>query len=225
MRALARLRQLLIDGDVAPGQRLLEKDLVERLGVSRSPLRLVLAMLEHEGLVERLPTGGHVARAFTAADLAEIVELRGLIEGAAARRAAECRSRDDATVQRMRQLCADMELALCATSYAEALRAYFHLDREFHELILSLTGSVVSARSLRMLQMPLLTKTSPDHMLQGPSIHDLRVMQSQHRALVDAIDRGESARAESIVREHAFQFRNAIESRFAKRLAPRGHCG
>src|ERR671924_755438 len=92
-RALLGLRELLLGGEYPPGQRLSELPLVERLGVSRTPLRLALARLEHEGLIEALPAGGYAVRQFTRADIDDAIELRGLLEGTAARFAAERRAR------------------------------------------------------------------------------------------------------------------------------------
>src|SRR3712207_9197105 len=67
-RALLGLRELLFGGEYAPGQRLSELPLVERLGVSRTPLRLALARLEHEGVIEAPPAGGYAPRQFTRDD-------------------------------------------------------------------------------------------------------------------------------------------------------------
>ena len=66
-----------------------ELPLVARLGVSRTPLRLALVELEHEGLLRPLDGGGYVVREFTEADVRDAVELRGVLEGTAARFAAE----------------------------------------------------------------------------------------------------------------------------------------
>ncbi|MGZ4250832.1 MAG: GntR family transcriptional regulator, partial [Solirubrobacteraceae bacterium] len=89
MRALLRLRELILSGEFEPGERMSELPLVERLGVSRTPLRLALATLEHEGLLRSLSGGGYAVRAFTQADMRDAVELRGVLEGTAARFAAE----------------------------------------------------------------------------------------------------------------------------------------
>ena len=89
MRALLRLRELILNGEFAPGERMSELPLVERLGVSRTPLRLALAELEHEGLLRGLDGGGYVVREFTQDDISDAIELRGVLEGTAARFAAE----------------------------------------------------------------------------------------------------------------------------------------
>ena len=88
-RALLRLRELILSGEFAAGERMSELPLVERLGVSRTPLRLALAELEHEGLLRGLAGGGYVVREFTMADIRDAIELRGVLEGTAARFAVE----------------------------------------------------------------------------------------------------------------------------------------
>ena len=80
---------MLLRGDFQPGERLSELPLVARLGVSRTPIRLALDRLAHEGLLEASPTGGFVVRAFTIEDVWDAIETRGVLEGAAARLAAE----------------------------------------------------------------------------------------------------------------------------------------
>ena len=88
-KAVLRLRELIFNGRFSPGERMAELPLVELLGVSRTPLRLALAELEHEGLLRGLPAGGYVVREFTQGDVRDAIELRGVLEGTAARFAAE----------------------------------------------------------------------------------------------------------------------------------------
>jgi len=81
---LLNLREMLLKGDFQPGERISELPLVARLGVSRTPIRLALDRLSHEGLLEVSPSGGFVVREFTLADVWDAIEMRGLLEGAAA---------------------------------------------------------------------------------------------------------------------------------------------
>src|SRR5215831_7980147 len=88
-KATLGLRELVFSGEIAPGDRLPEVELAERLGVSRTPLRMALQTLAHEGLLEALSGGGFVVRAFSRSDVSDAIELRGVLEGTAARFAAE----------------------------------------------------------------------------------------------------------------------------------------
>ncbi len=83
------LRELVLSGEFKPGDRMVELTLVGRIGVSRTPLRLALTALEYEGLLRRLPGSGYVVREFTPGDVSDAIELRGVLEGTAARLAAE----------------------------------------------------------------------------------------------------------------------------------------
>ncbi len=87
--ALLRLREMLLSGEFTPGKRLPEIPLANRLGVSRTPLRLALSALEHEGLLEESPTRGYIVRSFQRTDIFDSIEIRGLLEGMAGRLAVE----------------------------------------------------------------------------------------------------------------------------------------
>src|SRR5690348_9067596 len=87
-RAMIGLREMLLRGEFAPGERISELPLVARLGVSRTPIRLSLERLAHMGLLETGAGGGFVVRSFAISDVYDAIELRGILEGAAARLAA-----------------------------------------------------------------------------------------------------------------------------------------
>src|SRR5437764_14552893 len=84
-----RLREMILAGELAGGSRIAELAIVDRLGVSRTPIRAALVRLEQEGLLQALPGGGFAVRTFTERDAADAIELRGTVEGLAARLAAE----------------------------------------------------------------------------------------------------------------------------------------
>src|SRR5690606_4866270 len=113
-RAVLLLRELLLNGSFEPGERLTELGLVPQLGVSRTPVRHSLQRLAHEGLLEALPTGGYRVRAFTVDEIWSAIELRGILEGSAARLAAE-RLDDSAALERLRELVAEMAATLPAS--------------------------------------------------------------------------------------------------------------
>src|SRR5262245_30574322 len=88
-RVAVTLREKLLRGEFRPGQRLAELALVPQLNASRTPVRLALERLAHQGLLEALPFGGFRVREFTIPDLWDAIELRGVLESTAARLAAE----------------------------------------------------------------------------------------------------------------------------------------
>ena len=107
-KATLGLRELLLDGAFKPRERVPELRLVEELGVSRTPLRIALLTLEHEGLLETLPGGGFVVREFTRTDIDDAIELRGVLEGTAARLAAERLESDD-ELEPLRTCCGELD--------------------------------------------------------------------------------------------------------------------
>src|ERR1043166_1434879 len=88
-RAFIGIRELLLHGEVARGERLSELPLVARLGMSRTPIRLALERLPPIGLFQTPATGGFCVREFTLAEVQDAIEVRGVLEGTAARLAAE----------------------------------------------------------------------------------------------------------------------------------------
>src|SRR6266545_5569925 len=107
-RALVRVREMLLRGEVTRGERISELPLVARLGMSRTPIRLALERLAHVGLLEATATGGFAVREFTIADVCDAIEVRGVLEGTAARLAAE-RLRDPAELEPARRFSQQMD--------------------------------------------------------------------------------------------------------------------
>src|SRR5579862_9313785 len=107
-RATLVLREMVIDGHFQPGERIKEIPLAAKLRVSRIPLRLALEKLAHEGLLAIRPTRGFVVQQFSTTDIYDAIELRGLLEGAAARLAAE-RLRETRDLIPLRESCEAME--------------------------------------------------------------------------------------------------------------------
>ena len=89
VKAQLRLREMILAGELPSGSRIAELTLVDKLGVSRTPIRTALMKLEQEGLLESLNNGGYAVRTFTERDVSDAIELRGTLEGLAARLAAE----------------------------------------------------------------------------------------------------------------------------------------
>jgi GntR family transcriptional regulator of vanillate catabolism len=203
-KATLGLRELLLSGAFAPGERVAELRLVEELGVSRTPLRIALMKLEHEGLLETLPGGGFVVREFTRADIDDAIELRGVLEGTAARLAAE-RLASDEELEPMRELCTEMD-GIVHDRSIEALMDYVEVNQEFHDRFRDLAKSPQLNRALEhVLALPFAPPSAllSVHAALPESWEIFLVAQHQHLALVDAIGRREGARAEAVAREHA----------------------
>jgi GntR family transcriptional regulator of vanillate catabolism len=181
-----------------------ELPLVERLGVSRTPLRLALATLEHEGLLELLPGGGYAVREFTRADVYDAIELRGVLEGTAVRFAAE-RGITRRQLAALRALLEEMDVEVHRADYSSFER-YVELNERYHALLLAAARSPVLARSLDgVMALPFASPSAfvLAHAELPESREILLLAQNHHRGLLEAIERREGARAEGIAREHA----------------------
>jgi GntR family transcriptional regulator, vanillate catabolism transcriptional regulator len=218
-KATLGLRELLLSGAFKPRERVPELRLVEELGVSRTPLRIALMTLEHEGLLETLSGGGFVVREFTRTDIDDAIELRGVLEGTAARFAAERLDSDD-ELEPLREVCHELDLVVRSPSM-ETFIEYLPLNEDFHRLFRDLAKSTQLARALdQVLALPFGPPNAllmTQHATMPESWEILLVAQHQHHALIDAIGRREGGRADAIAREHARLARqnldNALENR------------
>lgn len=206
MRALLQLREMILSGELAAGARIAELSLVERLQVSRTPIRAALARLEQEGLLYALPHGGFAVRTFSEAEVGEAIELRGMVEGLAARLAAERGAPADLLTE-ARSLLERIDALLTAPALSELdFATYVTLNQSFHNLLPKLAGSDLLAREVdRAAGMPF-ASPSAFVVLQATSPHArdmLIVAQDQHWQVLDAITHREGTRAESVMREHS----------------------
>jgi GntR family transcriptional regulator of vanillate catabolism len=205
LKAVLGLRDLLLDGSYAPGERLSEVALAERLGISRTPLRTALQRLEQEGLVELIPTGGYAVRSFSHEDVVDSIELRGVLEGTAARLAAE-RGVPAQRIRAIEDTLAELDKALGPGPDDLIFDRYVELNAKFHVQLSELSGSGVVAREVaRITGLPF---ASPSAFLEQqaalPTFRQSLVMgQSHHRGIVEAIARRQGSKAEALAREHA----------------------
>src|SRR5215467_3429605 len=88
-RVIVRIREMILHGELAPGERVREVELASKLGVSRTPVRESLPILAEEGVLTQLDTRGFVVRAFTPQEIMDAIDVRGALEGLAARMLAE----------------------------------------------------------------------------------------------------------------------------------------
>lgn len=203
-KALLGLRSLVMSGEFAGSTRLPEVALAERLGLSRTPLRQAMDRLVAEGLLERIETGGCRAARFTLDDINDAIELRGVIEGTAARLAAE-RGADAAALAEAERVLDRIDGALIKPDHID-FDAYVTENAAFHQCLSRLAGSQLIQREAdRVSRLPL---ASPSAFLREQELipdfnASLVRAQDQHRAIIEAIRDREGARAEHLAREHA----------------------
>jgi DNA-binding GntR family transcriptional regulator len=187
-----RLRQAILAGDMAPGQRLVEEELAGTLGVTRASLRSALFDLAAEGLVERIPNRGARVRAITLDEAVAITECRMVLEGLCAAKAAERVSGQDEA--RLRQLGEEMERSVAD---GEPLK-YSALNTELHALIREISGQEVAAGLLERLNGQLIRHQFQLSLRPGRPQASL----PEHLAIISAIAGRRPAEAEEAARRH-----------------------
>jgi len=212
-QAVVRIREMILRGELRAGDRVAEAPLAELLGTSRTPIRQALPLLAHEGLLTEHVTRGYVVRAFTMAEIVEALELRGLLEGAAARQAAE-RGVTKATLRALRECLEEGDEMLAKRFLDESDEAlYAELNSRFHALmIVDGAGRILTEAIARVGRIPFAAPQAVafdrSHM---DRVYDLiRYAHRQHHVIFQALERGEGARVEALVREHALTVRESI---------------
>lgn len=225
VRAQLRLREMILAGELPGGTRIAELSIVEKIGVSRTPIRAALMRLEQEGLIESLPNGGYAVRTFSEREVSDAIELRGTVEGLAARLAAE-RGAPPVVLGEARETLNAIDALLRESALDdEAFSRYVSLNERFHTLLTELAGSAVLARELERVASLPFASPSAFVVVQSntPQARDMLVVaQDQHRQVLDAIERREGSRAEAIMREHSRiaqrNLREAVQSHDLDRM-------
>ena len=225
VKAQLKLREMILAGELPGGARIAELAIVERVGVSRTPIRAALMRLEQEGLLDALPNGGYAVRTFSERDVSDAIELRGTVEGLAARLAAERGVAPEVLSQARACLDEVDEVLRRPALDDESFTRYVRLNQRFHNLLSDMAASTVLARELeRVVNLPF---ASPSGFVvvqaNSPRARDMLVVaQDQHRQVLDAIERREGARAEAIMREHSRiaqrNLREAVQSPHLDRM-------
>lgn len=191
-RAYQALREAIISGHLAPGERLVEAKLAQEMGISRNPVREALRRLEHEGLARRLPRGGMAVAEVDLRDVAEVYAVRSVLEGLAARLAAgrlraEHRERMARSIREGEEARrrGDLDLLVQTSSI-------------FHGTIMEVAGNarlsslmqVLDHHISRFRRLSLQAEGSPAEVLE------------EHRHILEALERGDEVQAEALMRQH-----------------------
>lgn len=201
------LRKMIMAGEIAPGTKIAEIPIAERLGVSRTPVRLAFRTLEQEGLLCKGEKRGYLVREFSDEDIQCALEVRGVLEGLAARRLAESGLTD--TVKNELEACIALgETVLSKGSLVEAdIQTWVELNARFHKAIIEASGSMAIAEAIaRNNHLPFASFDSIviDANALDKEFNKLAFAHLQHKVVLDALVAGEGARAEMLMREHAY---------------------
>ena len=204
-RVLVQLRGLILNGTFAPGERLAEIPLAERLATSRTPIRQALVTLEHEGLIEVSAGGGYQMRSFTMQDVADAIRLRGVLEGFAARLLAESGAPRQALRVLHGCLAEGDAVVFKATMDLDDYTRYAQVNDRFHATIIESCGNKALMRTMETLNGQAFAAASATLPMQSSTDEGHEWMKQAHRthhAIVQAIEKHQGSRAQALAEEH-----------------------
>jgi DNA-binding GntR family transcriptional regulator len=199
-RAIAVLRSGILGGEYAPGERLGEVDLAEKLGLSRTPVREALRRLSAEGLVDITTNKGARVVEYPARDLDHIFQIRAHVEGLSARAAAESASLAD--IDRLDRIATTLK------EHAEAgrLDRVYHLNAEYHSTLNNLAGSAVIPSTVSsLIHATVLLKT-----LHAFDDAAMRRSVNHHLEIVAALRARDPDWAEAVMHAHLLSARASL---------------
>lgn len=197
---LDKLRMAIFHGELTPGQRLVETDLAARYDTSRGAVREALVLLTNEGLVSRERNRGAWVRPVSLAEAIEITEVRAVVEGLCAAKAAAAAGRQD-----------HRELRAIGKTMTEAVKkgdivSYNRTSQQVHTRVRQLAGQATAAGILERLRYQSVRYQFSVALLPGRPAQGLR----EHLAIIDAVTSGDPDVAERTMREHLLSVIGAL---------------
>ena len=190
---LEQIRQGILNGRYAPGQRLIEADLIQDLGIGRSTVREALRHLAAERLVDIVPNRGALVHRLSRREMAELYPIREALEGLAARLAAE-----NIDLRDNRARFADVFARVQAQKSTDFVPTFVEENRRFHETIVSVSGNDRLATLIRHMQLPLVMFQLRNRL----SREDLRQSLAEHEIIGNAILAGKGDEAFAAMQSH-----------------------
>jgi len=201
-----QLKEMILQGQLQPGERVPEAELAARLGVSRTPVRQALPALAQEGLLVAAGKRGYAVRVFTLEQTHEALHLRALLEGVAARTLAE-RGLSPGLAAELTQCLSDGDAIFDGRTLGEGDELHYaQMNQRFHQLVIDAADSpLLSALTERCNVVPF---TAPLNIVfasvsKARAFDLLSYAHRQHHHIVQAIERRQPDRAEFLFREHA----------------------
>lgn len=200
LRVDDRLRADIVEGRLLPNQRLIESDIARSMGVSRTIVRSALIRLEHEGLIEHERHRGARVRLVELDEAVEILETRMVLEGLAARIAAQRITRSE--IRELKRILAAMR----RHHKAGDLLGASDENARFHRRLVEISEHRTAARLIGALNFQLVRYQYRTILLPGRSERS----SAEHARIVETVSRRDGEAAEAAMREHLSQVANAL---------------
>jgi DNA-binding GntR family transcriptional regulator len=197
-----RIRDMIRKGLLQKGDRIVEKELCEMMGTSRTPLREALRLLSSEGLIDLVPHKGAYVAQPSMREIREMFEVMSILEGTCARKAAE--KMTDADFRKLERLHEKLEKYFREKNNEK----YLEVNHKYHSLLQEMTGSKVLNDVINSLRQKILLYRY--RQLYQPD--RFKASMNEHRVLLDAFRRRDPAAAESAMRTHLINQCEALKS-------------
>lgn len=194
------LRQAILKGELVPGERLMEKQLAERMGVSRTPIREAIRKLELEGLVVMVPRKGAEVAKITEKDIRDVLEVRATLEALAVRLA--CQKMEQSDIDKLVRLKDEFIKAV----KSKDVNLIIQKDVEFHDAIFESTGNdklIHIVNNLREQIYRFRVKYIQE-------MQDYTVLVNEHEEIVKNILSGNEKKAEEVAVKHVENQEKAV---------------
>jgi DNA-binding GntR family transcriptional regulator len=188
----SRVRDMIIEGALAPGARVYEEQLGKTLGVSRTPMREALKTLASEGLIELVAARGAVVKAFTPKDVRDMLDVLAVLESFAARLA--CREATAEQIAELRALHERMAERFKARDRLE----YFKLNQEFHSGVLRLSGNA----ALQTSHLAIQARLKRIRYIGNSEPHKWKNAMAEHDQMIRYLEARDSDKLAAILVQH-----------------------
>ena len=202
------LKAMILGQKLSPGAKIHQEKLAEDLGVSRTPVVNALKKLEQERLIVAVPRKGFYVRRFSPEEMIRIFELREVLEGLAARRAAVRIT--DGQLQKLRGFFKEVKVS----DQGKDVERYAEEDRRFHHFLIEMGGDEILSGILEMYN---LITSSYLVGFRGGLVRPPRETLSEHLAIIGAIHRQDAEKAEQAVRIHLRRSREKLIKDFEEK--------
>ncbi len=201
------MREAIINGDFKPGQRLMEVQLAEQMGVSRTPVREAIRKLELEGLVVMVPRKGAYVAGLSSEDVKEVLEIRAVLEGLAASLAAKNASAAD--IEQLQEIVEKFKVAAEEKDVVKLI----NFDSDFHDVMYRASKN----KKLIQLISALREQVQRFRVAYFTKIRSTQTLIEEHKDLVSSIVNNEPDRARAIAEKHISTTEKLITSIEEKR--------
>ncbi len=212
-RATLSVREMILRGRLKPGQRVTEVMLAQLLGMSRTPVRQALPVLAREGLLVESGSRGYLVRTFTRSDILDAIDLRGVLEGFAVRRICE-RGASPALLRKLQECLEEGDRIFRKRHLVDSDEAAFGaMNDRFHEALLAaadspvIAGALASNDCIPFASAGAIAFDATDLQAMFDALYFAHM---QHHAIYDALQAGQSVRAEFLMCEHVNTVKSSI---------------